>query len=100
VWCFSIQPDPATFSVLSFISLILALFKQYGSFFKTHRLYRHYVYALFAPSLLLEGKTRWDYSHHIEHNWRVHAARMNQQMLMDPDHTYYPDELKLPLRNY
>jgi len=53
----------------------LAYLREYGSFFGTHRIFRHYVYAIFAPYAVLKAKQRFTYYRHFEVLNHTHANR-------------------------
>ena len=57
---------------------VLPFLKEYGSFFKTHRLFRHYMYALILPTFVFTGVVDWGYIKTVESLWATHARRLNQ----------------------
>lgn len=71
---------------------VAPLLCQYGRFFNTHRVYRHYLYTLAGPLLYSLYSLKSKHYTHIEHLWIVHANRLNQGILEDPLFTYYPDD--------
>lgn len=70
----------------------MPFFKLYGSFFNTHRVYRHYLYSLILPLGYSYYSLKNKYYTHIEHLWIVHANRLNNGILEDPLYTYYPKD--------
>lgn len=58
---------------------VLPFFNQYCTFFRTHRIFRQYLFTLIAPVALFTGLVNLKYLNHTEHLWAVHARRMNQQ---------------------
>jgi hypothetical protein len=80
---------------------VLPFLKQYDRFFKTHRIFRQYLWSLILPTTLFTGLVDLKYLNHTEHLWAVHARRMNQQYLInyicrittDPENSEYPEEL-------
>lgn len=72
--------------------VVLPLLREYGIFFNTHRLFRHYLYSLVGPLAFSVYQIKSKYYTHVEHLWIVHANRLNQKILEDPLYTYYPDE--------
>jgi hypothetical protein len=56
--------------------VVLPLFKQYGSFMKTHRIFRHYLYTLILPLPLLLIYNTSNYVNHVEYLWSVHQNRL------------------------
>jgi hypothetical protein len=80
--------------------LLIAFLKQYGSVYKTHRLFRQYLLAAVLPSSLGWLYQKRLYYYHIDHLWTVHSKRLNQRILDDPSHSFYPKELLEPLRNF
>lgn len=63
-------------------------------FFNTHRVFRHYIWALVVPMLYSAYYLRYKYYTHIETLYTIHANRLNQQILSDPEYTYYPKDLE------
>lgn len=69
---------------------VFPLFREYGLFLQTHRVFRHYLYALILPPVYAFYRLKSKYYTHVEHLWIVHANRLNNKILDDPLHTYYP----------
>ena len=65
----------------------------YGRIFKTHRIFRQYVYsaglAIAAPTLNVYSQ----FQNHVETCYQIHAQRLNRHILCDPDGTDYPESL-------
>lgn len=53
--------------------------KQYGTYFKTHRVFRQYLYTLVLPVPLLVFINFRKFLNHTETLWTVHANRLNEQ---------------------
>ena len=73
---------------------VMPLFSQYGRVLKTHRLARQYLWLLIAPHAVTDFMVRSKYSNHVDVLWAVHASRMNKQILLDPQETIYPKEMR------
>ena len=71
---------------------VMPFFKEYGAIFKTHRVFRHYFYALLFPMLYSAYNIDAKFHNHIEGCWRIHVNRLNNKMLGDPEMTYYTGE--------
>ena len=55
---------------------MLPFLAQYGSRFKTHRVFRHYVHAAILPAFFFYSCTYLKHFSTIEQLWAVHARRM------------------------
>ncbi len=62
---------------------VLPLFKEYGAFFRTHRLLRQYLYAGVLPYSLLTAHTYLAMDTHTRVLWNVHANRVRQGLGSD-----------------
>lgn len=49
--------------------------RQYGAFFKTHRVFRQYVYTLLLPTPAFLLFNAYQYSNHVNYLWRIHQNR-------------------------
>ena len=58
--------------------VVLPLLNQYGNFFHTHRIFRHYIWAAVLPITLLHLKVHWDNRTDLFHFWSVHARRIQR----------------------
>eukprot|EP01016_Furgasonia_blochmanni_P042085 TRINITY_DN554_c0_g1_i4.p1 TRINITY_DN554_c0_g1~~TRINITY_DN554_c0_g1_i4.p1 ORF type:complete len:220 (-),score=72.00 TRINITY_DN554_c0_g1_i4:149-808(-) len=78
---------------------VFPVLREYGLFFKTHRLFRHYLYAAVVPITFAYFSLNHQFFPHVETLWNIHVNRLNQQILEDPQDTIYPKELQ-PKRNF
>lgn len=62
---------------------VTPIFRQYGHFFKTHRLFRQYLYALVLPYAVFTDCVNYSWLNHTEAFWAVHSRRMNAKYLCD-----------------
>ena len=72
-----------------------AFFSQYGKLFGTHRLFRQYFWALAGPFLMVELFTRNRFVDNVNLHWAVHANRLNEGHLEDPQGTQVPLDVVL-----
>lgn len=56
---------------------VLPLLRQYGLYFKTHRVFRHYLYTLLLPVPACLLWNNYQYTNHVEYLWAVHLNRKN-----------------------
>jgi len=56
---------------------VLPLFAQYGRFFKTHRIFRHYLYSLVLPVPAVLLYNTFQYANHVEYLWSIHLKRLH-----------------------
>jgi hypothetical protein len=55
---------------------VLPVLRKYGTIFNTHRIFRHYIYALVLPSLWLLEAVHEDHYKNLTQLWSVHSRRM------------------------
>ena len=56
---------------------VLPFLRQYGGYFKSHRIFRQYLYTLVLPVPALLMLNTYQYSNHVEYLWSVHINRNN-----------------------
>lgn len=73
------QPPYPRFLIYQFAKrgVVLPLFRQYGAYFKTHRIFRQYLYTLVAPVPAFVLLNASQYVNHVEYMWNVHLNRLN-----------------------
>ena len=59
--------------------VVIPVLRKYGQFFKTHRIFRQYVWAAVLQTLLLQLETRWNHLDNVQQLWGVHARRLHQK---------------------
>ena len=64
---------------------VLPFLSQYGRIFKTHRLFRHYVYALVLPTTLFCSLVDMQHIDNVEKLWSIHARRMQRKYAFSYD---------------
>eukprot|EP01017_Pseudomicrothorax_dubius_P001133 TRINITY_DN0_c3630_g1_i4.p1 TRINITY_DN0_c3630_g1~~TRINITY_DN0_c3630_g1_i4.p1 ORF type:complete len:191 (-),score=49.76 TRINITY_DN0_c3630_g1_i4:92-664(-) len=69
---------------------VIPIFREYGLRFKTHRLFRQYLYVWLLPQIWAWDSTDFKHFTMIESLWAVHANRLNQNVFSDPNFTYHP----------
>ncbi|EGR31862.1 hypothetical protein IMG5_100110 [Ichthyophthirius multifiliis] len=89
------------FAIYSFArqGKVLPVLRQYGMFFKTHRIFRQYLWTLVLPILYQKNQLANKYYTHVETLQNIHVNRLNQHLLEDPIYTFYPAELQAPKNN-
>ena len=56
---------------------MLPIFKEYGTYFKTHRIFRQYLFALIVPPVLFTDYQNWSALGKTESLWATHSRRLN-----------------------
>lgn len=62
---------------------VLPIFKQYGRFFGTHRVFRHYLYTAILPITLAYYQANNIVVGNVNRLWAIHARRLNNKILDD-----------------
>jgi hypothetical protein len=82
------------------VLILIAIFRQYGMFLKTHRIFRQYLWAALGPYAWAQLSTRAEFGNTVEVLWGTHATRMANHDLSDPNGTKYPAEINYGKVNY
>lgn len=58
---------------------VVPVLRQYGRFFKTHRVFRQYAWALVLPTTILATLVDLKHLDNVSELWATHSRRMNAQ---------------------
>lgn len=56
--------------------VVLPFLRQYGQYFKTHRVFRHYVWAAVAPANVLWLLANEEHITNVSELWKIHSRRL------------------------
>jgi hypothetical protein len=54
---------------------VIPVLREYGHFFKTHRIFRQYLYTLVIPPIVAHDLVALNWADHLEVSWKVHVNR-------------------------
>lgn len=62
---------------------VLPILREYGRFFGTHRVFRHYLYTAVVPITLAYYFSHRAFVNPVNNLWAIHANRLNNKILDD-----------------